>query len=333
MRQTVLLILFVSVLLSCSKENHQERHLNFTKPKVVDDVITFSDDTIASYFTSQGITTSDLQTDFSVPARVVATVMTSSENPSLNLILFDNPELTTDYTQLLQHLANIKQIEEVMIKQRSIELERVLDLQKHGAATGRDVLEAQTALSLEKTNLINEKSSLIEEESILKLSGFSTEDLRKAKPNTVWVISEIADNQISKVKPGESCKVTFSSYPNEVFNGKIDDIGDVVDNVTRMLKLRIGITNPDRRLKAGMFGNTRFGLKEGNFLTVPLEAIVTVQGKNYVFVKTSSRTFERRKVTTGQQAGLRMIVFDGIAEHEEVVVKGTMQLKGLAFGY
>ncbi|CAN5459580.1 efflux RND transporter periplasmic adaptor subunit [soil metagenome] len=333
MRQIIFLMLFASAMLSCKKEAAQERHLNFTKPKVAGDVITFADDTIANYFTTQAIQSADLQTDFSVPARVVATVMTSSENPDLNLILFDNPELTTDYTQLLQHLANIKQIEDIMIKQRSIELERVLDLQKHGAATGRDVLEAQTALAAEKTNLVNEKSSLIEEESMMKLSGFSTEALRKAKPNTVWVISEIADNQISKVKPGESCEVTFSSYPNEVFNGKIEDIGDVVDNVTRMLKLRIGITNPDRRLKAGMFGNARFGLKEGNFLTVPLEALVTVQGKNYVFVKTSPRTFERRKVTTGQQANNRMIVFDGISEKAEVVIKGTMQLKGLAFGY
>jgi membrane fusion protein, heavy metal efflux system len=333
MRQIIFLSLFAIVLLSCKKEATQERHLNFTKPKVAGDVITFADDTIASYFTSQSIESADLQTDFSVPARVVATVMTSSENPELNLILFDNPELTTDYTQLLQHLANVKQIEDIMIKQRSIELERVLDLQKHGAATGRDVLEAQTALAAEKTNLVNEKSSLIEEESMLKLGGFSTEALRKAKPNTVWVISEIADNQISKVKPGESCKVTFSSFPNEVFNGRIEDIGDVVDNVTRMLKLRIGITNPDRRLKAGMFGNAKFGLKEGEFLTVPLESLVTVQGKNYVFVKTSSRTFERRKVTTGQQANNRMIVFDGIRENELVVVKGTMQLKGLAFGY
>jgi multidrug efflux pump subunit AcrA (membrane-fusion protein) len=186
---------------------------------------------------------------------------------------------------------------------------------------------------MEKTNLINEKSSLIEEETMLKLGGFSTEALRRAKPNMVWVISEIADNQISKVRPGEHCKVTFSSFPNEIFDGKIDDIGDVVDNVTRLLKLRISIVNPDRRLKAGMFGAAKFGLKEGKFLTVPIEALVTVQGKNYVFVKKSRLEFERRLITIGQQANNHIIVFDGIVEHENVVVKGTMQLKGLSFGY
>ena len=87
------------------------------------------------------------------------------------------------------------------------------------------------------------------------------------------------------------------------------------------------------RLKAGMFGTTKFGLKSGKYLTVPIESLVTVQGQNYVFVKKSTLEFERRKVTIGQQANNHIIVFDGIAEHEEVVIKGTMQLKGLSFGY
>lgn len=333
MHKTIILLVCVSILFSCKRENGEEHHLNFTKPKVSGDLITFADDSTANYFTAQPIESADLQADFSVPARVVATVITSSENPAQNLILFDNPDLTSNYALLLRHLANISQIQDVLIKQRTIELDRMLDLQKHGAATGRDVLEAQTALALERTNLLNEKTQLLEHETMLKLGGFNTAALRKAKANTVWAISEIADNQISKVRSGELCKITFSSFPNETFTGKIEGIGDVVDNVTRLLKLRIGIVNPDRRLKAGMFGSTRFGLREGKFLTVPLEALVTVQGKNYVFVKKSELTFERRVVNIGQQANSLIIVFDGIVEHEAVVVKGTMQLKGLSFGY
>ena len=333
MGKFAILFLCSAFLFSCKKENGEEHHLNFTKPKVTGTLITFSDDTTVSYFATQPIESTDLQADFSVPARVVATVMPSSENPGQNLILFDNPDLTANYTLLLQHLANSKQIQDVLLKQRTIELDRMLDLQKHGAATGRDVLEAQTALALERTNLVNEKTSMQEHETMLKLGGFSTGALRNAKPNSVWVISEIAENQISKVRPGEQCKVTFSSFPNEVFIGKIEDIGDVVDNVTRLLKLRIGIINPGHRLKAGMFGSTRFGLKEGKFLTVPIESLVTVQGQNYVFVKKSALEFERRTVTIGQQANNRIIIFDGIVEHEQVVIKGTMQLKGLSFGY
>lgn len=333
MRLSIYLLMSVLVLYACKKEQAEQQHLHFNKPKVDGNIITFLDDSTASYFTAQRIESTDLKSDFTAPARVVATVMVSSENPSLNLVLFDNPELTTNYSLLLQHLANIKQIDEVTIKQRTIELERMQDLQKHGAATGHDVLEAQTALALEKTRLVNEKAALIEHESMLKLAGFSTEVLRKARPNSVWVISEIAENQISKIQRRQKCLMTFASFPNETFTGIIEDVGDVVDNVTRLLKVRIGVVNTDRRLKAGMFGTARFGLKEGTFLTVPLEALVTVQGKNYVFVKKSDREFERRPVVIGQQANNRIIIFEGLAEGEIVVTRGTMQLKGLSFGY
>jgi multidrug efflux pump subunit AcrA (membrane-fusion protein) len=82
-----------------------------------------------------------------------------------------------------------------------------------------------------------------------------------------------------------------------------------------------------------MFGGAKFGLSEGKFLAVPREALVTVMGKDFVFVKKSELEFERRAVNTGQQAEGNVIVFDGVTEKDMVVIKGAMQLKGLSFGY
>jgi RND family efflux transporter MFP subunit len=323
----------MTILPSCKNENGQDVHLNFKKPKVSGNKVIFEDDSTASYFISQPIGSSNLQSEFSAPARVVATVISSSETPEQKLILFDNPNLTSSYTLLLQYLANVRQTEQVVIKQRAIELERLLDLQTHGSATGQDVLKAQTALAQERVNLVNQKTDLLKHETLLRLSGFNTRILRNARSGTVWVISEIPDNQISKVKLGEQCQLVFSSFENETFKGKIEDVGNVVDNVTRLIKLRIEIVNPDRRLKAGMFGSTNFRLEEGKSLSVPLEAVVTMQGKHYVFVKESDLIFECRAVSLGQQANNRMIVFNGLKENEMVVLKGTEQLKGLVFGY
>lgn len=332
MKASFTAFLFLSIL-ACKNEPTEGNKLKFHKPKVEQGTVTFAEESDASYFTTQKSQVADLQADFSVPARIVATVIASDENPKERLILFENPELTSNYTLFRQHLTNTEQLENVIIKQRMIELDRVVDLQKHGAATGRDVLEAQTALALQQTNLANEKAALLEHETILKLAGFSTVALKKAKPNTVWVISEIADNLINKVVVGAPCDLTFSSFPNETFKGRIDDIGDVVDNVTRLLKLRVTIVNPDRRLKAGMFGSTHFNLAGGTLLVVPLDALVTVQGKNYVFVKTSPVIFERRSVTIGQQYKQGVTILDGLHPGDEVVIHGTMQLKGLVFGY
>jgi hypothetical protein len=119
MSKFILLMVCATMVVACHKTEESTHHLNFTKPKVNGNLITFADDTTAAYFETQTITSADLQADFSVPARVVATVIRSSENPTQNLILFDNPDLTSNYTLLLQHLANVEQIEEVMIKQRT----------------------------------------------------------------------------------------------------------------------------------------------------------------------------------------------------------------------
>jgi RND family efflux transporter MFP subunit len=132
---------------------------------------------------------------------------------------------------------------------------------------------------------------------------------------------------------GNLCQLTFNSYPNENFNGRIESIGDVVDFTTRMVKVRIVITNPNGKLKAGMFGTAKFGLDQGKFLSVPKESLITVMGKDYVFVKNNEMEFERKAVTTGQQAGGNVIIYNGITEKDNVVINGAMQLKGLSFGY
>src|SRR5690606_30376767 len=206
-------------------------------------------------------------------------------------------------------------------------------LHLHGAATGQDLLNAQTALSMEQTNLANEKAALIEHETKLKSGGFNPEFLRKAKVGTAFIICDIPENQISKIKEEQTGNIAFTAFPNEKFTGKIDAIADMVDNATRMVKVRISINNATSKLKSGMFANVSFGLSEGNFISISKTSLVTVQGKNYVFVKKSVTEFERREIQTGQQIGDKIIVFSGLNNGEEIAIEGVMQLKGLSFGY
>src|SRR6267154_1387741 len=280
--------------------------------------IEFTDSALVDYFKSEPVHISSVQAEFSAPARVIATIVKSVENTELNLVLFDNPDLTANYTAFLQHIININTFK--------VNLDRVKDLALNGAATGKEVIEAQTLLA-------NERAAIIEDEAKLKLAGLDPEALKKAKVNSVWLICDIPETQIDNLKTGGTAKVQFSSFPEENFTGKIDDFGEVVDHITRMVKLRISIANPNSQLKAGMFATVQFGIKEGRYIAVPKEALVTVQGKNFVFVKKSENKFERREVMTGDQINNQILVFSGLAENESVAVTGVMQLKGLSFGY
>lgn len=304
------------------------------------------DSTTLRFFGTEKIGSSNMSAELNAPARVAATVLRSGENPSQNLVLFDNPELTANYTLLLQHLISIRekgsiiQQKKSIVTQKQIEVERFTDLASHGAGTGKDVSDAktdligaQTDIAIAQNDLANEKTAIIEHEARLKLAGFNPETLVHASADKVWVICDIPESQVTSIKTGTTCKLHFTSYPNQTFTGNIESIGEVVDNITRMVKLRIGLPNTNNQLRAGMFASVQFGVSEGNNLSVPKSALITVQGKNYVFVKSAASTFQRREVLSGTQINDRVIIYNGLQPGDEVVTDGTMQLKGISFGY
>lgn len=283
------------------------------------------------YFQTESISPKPLSATYEAPAHVVATVVNAA-GITRPLVLFDNPDLTANYTELQQHLTNIRQIQDINIKQKQTELARAQDLAQHGAATGREVLEAQTELAMERTNLANERSLLAQHETQLQLAGFNPAALQGAHAGQAWLICDVPESQINKLRTGHTCTIHFTAYPDETVNGQIESFGDVVDNVTRTIKLRINLSNGQGRYRAGMFATVSFGISEGSAMAIPQSALVTVQGKDYVFVADSSQ-FERRAVVAGQQIGDRIVVFSGLRPGERVVTKGTIQLKGLSFGY
>jgi membrane fusion protein, heavy metal efflux system len=327
------LLLFLAS--SCGgKENKNLQKENNT-PQITGNgtKIIFANASSTKFFETETIGSTSLNTEITAPAKVSAAILKSEQGASQNIVLFENPDLAGNYTQLIQHSINVNQIQNINVKQKRIELERIRDLQAHGAATGRELLEAQTALSMEETNLANERAAIIEHETKLKAGGFQPEVLRRAGAGTVFIICDVPENQVNKVAEGSNCIIRFSSFPNKDFTGKIDGIADMIDQSTRMIKLRVTINNDNGKFKAGMFATVSFGVNEGDHLSINKNALITIQAKNYVFVKTNPTTFERREITTGSQIDERVVVYDGLKSGELVALKGVMQLKGLSFGY
>lgn len=334
MKNSIYILSFMLLLFSC-KGNEKETVQNPSRPIEVTDgtTIVFPDETTIAFFETERVGIQNIDAELHAPGKIAATVLPSGEGANQNIILFNNPELSGNYTELIQHQINISQIQDINIKQKELELERAKDLNLHGAVTGQELLNAQTELSMAQTNLANEKAALIEHETILIAGGFNPEILRRAKAGTAYVICDIPENLISKITEGQSSTIVFTAFPNEEFVGKIDAVADMLDNVTRMVKVRISVNNSTRKLKSGMFADVSFRLSEGDFINIDKYSLVTVQGKHYVFVKTAPNEFERKELKIGQQIGDRVIVFSGLDDGDEIAIEGVMQLKGLSFGY
>lgn len=313
-------VLLLMLLVMACKEKPKPVVRSIPRPTISTDGsrITFPDSVMMRTFTTTPVHAAAVRTDFVAPGHVAAMVLRSVETPSERLVLFDDPGLTDNYTAILQHRINIQ-------TQRG-NLGRVKDLEAHGAASGKEVIEAQTQLA-------NEQAAIISDEATLKLAGFDPEALRRARPNTILVVCEIPENQFGSIRKGLDCTLDFTAFPNERFVGRIDNVNDYVDNTTRQIKLRISVANPDGRLKAGMFATVSFGVMEGQFMTVSRDAIVTVQGRDYVFVRTGPQAIERRSVQLGQQRADRVVVQSGLKDNDQVVAANVLQLKGLSFGY
>lgn len=334
MKNTIYIVSVFVFLSACGGIDTKQLEKNIT-PNVTDNgtLISFPNAESTAFFKTEKVNSSNIEAELNAPGRIAATVLASGLGASQNIVLFDNLELASSYTQLIQQQINISQIQNVSIKQKQIELDRIKDLLQNGAATGQELLNAQTALSMEQTNLANERSALIEHETKLISGGFEPEVLHKARTGKAFIICDIPENQISKIKEGQTCKIVFTAFPNEKYTGNIDAITDMVDNATRMVKVRITVNNATNKLKSGMFANISFSLSEGKFISISNTSMITVQGKHYVFVKKSATDFERKEIQTGQQIGERIIVFSGINTDEEIAIEGVLQLKGLSFGY
>lgn len=308
--------------------------------------ITFPDSQAATFFTTETAGSSQLESAFNAPAKVAATVTVSREGAGQNIVLFEDPELASNYTELLSHRQKIKQLQGIIAQKRAViakkksEVARFEDLFKNGAGTGKDVADAQvdllgaeTEATIAENELAAARTAIIEHETKLKTTGFDPTALRQSRPGKAFIICEVAESQIGNIKEGQGCNLRFNAFPQQDFKGKIEDVADLIDQSSQMVKVRITLDNVAGRLKAGMFASVGMAIRQGDRISVPKAAVVTVQGKSYVFVKDGDTRFFRKQVSVGSEVGDRFVVFSGIASGDKVVTKGVLQLKGLSFGY
>jgi cobalt-zinc-cadmium efflux system membrane fusion protein len=148
--------------------------------------------------------------------------------------------------------------------------------------------------------------------------------------SALWVVIDIYEKDLSRVRTGTAVKVGTTAYPDRNFKGVISYIGDLMDEKTRTVKARVVVENGGRLLKPGMFAAVSIdakGSQTEKALMVPEEAVYLDGSQSYVFVRTAPDKFEPREITKGRTLGNRLEVTSGLKAGELVVVKGAFILK------
>jgi Cu(I)/Ag(I) efflux system membrane fusion protein len=143
---------------------------------------------------------------------------------------------------------------------------------------------------------------------------------RIADLSSVWVVADVAEQDIGQVRAGGRAQVSVDAYPERQFDGKVDFVYPTLDSATRTVRVRVEIANPQGLLKPAMFA--KVGLPEGGsneVLTVPSSAVIDSGIRQVVLVQVAPGRFEPREVRLGSRGGDYVEVLDGVAEGEKVV--------------
>lgn len=135
---------------------------------------------------------------------------------------------------------------------------------------------------------------------------------------------------LRSVTPGTSIKAFSPDLPNEAFTGTIATIDNAIDPVTRSIKVRAKLPNPDQILKSGMFMQVTLIAAPRQALSVPEEAIKPVGPEAFVFIadNSSGKTIAtRRKVELGAREGKYVEILAGLENGQQVITEGIMKVR------
>ncbi|MBV9216748.1 MAG: efflux RND transporter periplasmic adaptor subunit [Acidobacteria bacterium] len=155
--------------------------------------------------------------------------------------------------------------------------------------------------------------------------------LRVTDLSNVWVIAQVYENDVARMRVGTGASISSDAFPNRLFRGQITYIDPQLDESTRTGKVRIEVANPGRELKLGMYVRVAFGAlgnMERTVPVVPADAVQNINGKQVVFLLTNdSNVFELRPVRLAAASEGRYQVLEGLQVGDKVVVTGSFALR------
>ena len=226
------------------------------------------------------------------------------------------------------------------------QLERSKDLYAHGAVSLNDLEVAQDAEDKAKVDVETTRerlqllgndpdkpngvvdiyapvSGVIIDQQVTSAAGvqalgsnpFTISDLSQ-----VWVVCDVHENELPNVRLGDAAEIRLNAYPGQVLQGRISNVGAILDPNVRTAKVRIEVRNPGI-IRLGMFVTATFrGQKQEIHTAIPATAILHLHDRDWVFVAAGDKKFERVEITSGNALpGNMQEVISGIEPGTQVV--------------
>ncbi|MDB5274120.1 MAG: efflux transporter, family, subunit [Chitinophagaceae bacterium] len=141
----------------------------------------------------------------------------------------------------------------------------------------------------------------------------------------LWVLADVFESDIAKIKLGYEAVINTISYPDKKFVGKIDKVYNVLDPRTKTMKIRIKLSNSDLLLKPEMHATVRLFYSDGyQSELVPAKAVIFDKSRNYVMVYKDKYNVETREVEVLKTLDKVTYLSKGVKEGEVIISENQL---------
>jgi membrane fusion protein (multidrug efflux system) len=242
----------------------------------------------------------------------------SSVRKGQKLAVMDETNLSQQQTQL----ATLKR-----------DYERYQELYKVGGISKQqlDQLESQIQVMETLINNLIENTTLISPiNGVVTARNYDPGDVALQLPilvvesiNPVKVLINVSESFFNQVKQGLPAEIKADALGDEVFIGKVSVIYPTIDPVSHTFPVEITVSNPNQRLRPGMFSRVTLNFGTKNHPVIPDMAVMKQVGadERYVFVEKDGKAVYT-KVELGVRINDKYEIVSGLKEGDRVIVEG-----------
>jgi membrane fusion protein (multidrug efflux system) len=175
--------------------------------------------------------------------------------------------------------------------------------------------------------LINLGQTLNEGDAIVSLQSF----------DPIFVNFSLPQQQLAKVRPGLTVRMTTDALPGRSIEGKITAINPAVDAATRNIEIQATAENPEEQLRPGMFVSVNVVLPTlEKVLPIPATAVLYAPYGDSVFVVEEKKNEKNNQpsmivrqqfIRLGEKRGDFIAVASGLKEGETIASTGVFKLR------
>lgn len=145
--------------------------------------------------------------------------------------------------------------------------------------------------------------------------------------STMTIEVNLPEKYINDVMVDQAVRIMNYTLPNDTLTGNVKELSPAISTETRTFKGIVQVTNPELKLRPGMFAKADIVLaRKDSVIVIPKDIIISGQRGKSVFIVDNGTANEKR-ITIGYENQNEAEITSGLKMNERLVIKGFETLK------